>query len=122
MRENIESFFKEPGKALLDYLRPGCRIIISADEHHYTLVVGESGEVRIEEGRKEGDIEIVGETAVLRDLFSSKSLEEFSDKMRFYIKLDKKPRLKILMERNVENVRKFMRNYYIPLYKLYILR
>jgi len=122
MRDKIEFFFKEPAKALLDYLRPGCRIVFTADEHHYTLEVTESGEVRIEEGKKNGDIEIVGEAVVLKDLFSSNSLEEFSDKMCFYIKSGKKPKLRILMDRNVENVKKFMRNYYIPLCKLYILR
>jgi hypothetical protein len=116
LQDSIESFFKEPGRVLLDYMKPGCKIVFTADDRHYTLEVIESGGVKVEEGKKDGDIEIIGEADVLRDLFTSKSLEEFSDKMCSYISLGKKPKLRILMERNIENVKKFMRNYYIPLF------
>jgi len=122
MKEIIERFFMESSKDLLEYLSAGCKIVFTADTMQYTMEVTESGGVRVEEGKRNGDIEIIGETDVLRDLFSSGSLEGYVDKMCSYIKLGKKPKLKILMERNLENTKRFMRNYYVPLLKLYILR
>jgi hypothetical protein len=122
MKDVIEHFFTESGKTLLEYLTAGCKMVFTANATQYTVEVTESGGIKVEEGKKNGDIEIFGEAEVLRDLFSSNSLEELADKMCLYIKSGKKPKLRILMERNAENVKKFMRNYYIPLFKLYVLR
>lgn len=122
MKDDLELFFEKAAKNIIEYCDPGCKIVVTAGEKHCTLEVLEKGKIKIYEGKKDGDLEIIGEEYVIKDLFSSATLEEYIDKMCKYVMQEKKPKLKVLMQRNAENIKKFMRTYYIPLLKLYIIR
>lgn len=122
MKDKIESFFNENGKEATFLFNTGGKFIISAGEKSYTVAVVSEGKVEVEEGRKGGDFEIAGEPSVMGDIFSSKSVEEFVNKIRFYLVQGKKPKLKIFMERSIENTKKFLRDYFPALSHLYIIR
>lgn len=122
MKDRLELFFEKTARKITEYLDVGCKILITAGEKHYTLEVLERGKVKVHEGKKDADLEIIGDENVINDLFSSVTIEEFIDKMCKYVVQGKKPMLKILMDRDVENTKKFIRTYYIPLLKLYIIR
>lgn len=122
MKNKIESFFNEYGKEATLLFNVGGKFIVTAGEKSYTVTVTDEGKVNVEEGEKDGDFEIIGEPSVMEDIFSSKSVEEFVNKIRFYLVQGKKPKLKILMERSIENTKKFLRDYFPALSHLYIIR
>lgn len=122
VREKVEKFFNESGKEATVYLNVGCKFTLTVGGKHYAVEVVDEGKVKVEEGKKEGDLEIVGEASVMEDLFSSTSLEEFVKKIGSYVVQGKKPTLKILMDRSIDNTRKFLRDYYVTLSRLYIIR
>ncbi|MEM3550678.1 MAG: hypothetical protein QW222_05580 [Candidatus Bathyarchaeia archaeon] len=122
MKDKIESFFERTAGKVVEYLDVGSKIIVSAGEKHYTLEVSEKGKIKVHEGRADGDLEIIGEESVINDLFSSTTMEEYIDKMCNYVVQGRKPKLKIHMERNAESIKRFMRTYYMPLLKMYIIR
>ncbi|MEM3697304.1 MAG: hypothetical protein QXQ94_07370 [Candidatus Bathyarchaeia archaeon] len=122
MKNKLEFFFGNVARKITEYLDDGCKLLITAGEKHYTLEIPEKGKVKVHEGKMDADVEIIGDENVIADLFSSVTIEEFADKMCKYVAQGKKPRLRILMDRNVENIKKFIRTYYIPLLKLYIIR
>ncbi|MEM3550362.1 MAG: hypothetical protein QW222_03705 [Candidatus Bathyarchaeia archaeon] len=122
MKDLIEKFFNEAGKEATAYLNVGCKFVATAGDRHYQIEVVDEGKVKVEEGKMEGDLEIAGEASVMEELFSSASVEEFAEKVNSYLVQGKKPTLKIFMERSIDNTKKFLRDYYITLAKLHIIR
>ena len=123
MEEKIKDFFERGGKWATEHLGSGASILITIGETSYTLKITGEREVKVEkDGKKGGDIEIRGEENVMNDLFSSSDLLDFTEKMQSYIGDRKAPQGKILMERTVENSKKFLRMYYHFFRKMGILK
>ena len=113
MEEKIKDFFECRGKWATEHLGSGANILMTIGETSYKLKITDEREVKVEKDGKEGsDIEIRGEENVMNDLLSSSDLHEFTEKMKSYIGDRKAPQGKILMERTVENSKKFLRMYY----------
>ena len=123
MEEKIKDFFEHGGKWATEHLGSGVCILITIGETSYTLKITDEREVKAEkDGKKGGDVEIRGEENVMNDLFSSSDLHDFTEKMKSYIGDRKAPQGKILMERTVENSKKFLRMYYHFFRKMGILK
>lgn len=122
MEEKIRSFFEEAGKQALEHLDSKASILMAIGGTSYALKFTEERELEIEKGGKESsDIEISGEEEIMNDLFSSSTWNEFNGKMNRYIVDEKAPRVKILMEREKENLGKFLHGYYYFLRKMRLL-
>src|SRR4030042_322365 len=112
MEEKIKNFFEGAGKRAMEHLGSGANILITIGKTSYTLKITEGREVKVEkDGKQNSDIEIRGQEKVMNDLFSSSSMDEFSKKMSSYILDRKGPKVKILMERTIENTKKFLLTY-----------
>ena len=123
MEDRIRNFFEGPGKKATEHLGSGANILIMIDETSYTLKITEDRKVEVEKDEKqECDIKITAEEKTMNDLFSSSNMDEFSEKMRSYIRDGKQPEVTILMTRTVEKLRKFHRVYYYFLRKMVLLK
>ena len=123
MEEKIKEFFEHGGKWATEQLGSGANVLITIGETSYTLKLTDEREVEVEkDGMKGSDIEIRGEENVMNDLFSSSDLHDFTEKMTSYIGDRKAPQGKILMERTIENTKKFLRMYYHFFRKLGVLK
>jgi len=122
MKNKIKNFFTGPGAKIINHLGSGATILIIVGQNRYTLKVNEERELKVEEDGAQADVEIRGEEAVMSDLLSSSSIDEFSKKARAYIMEGKEPKGKILMERTLENSRKFQALYYYFLRGMFLIK
>jgi hypothetical protein len=123
MEEKIKNFFEGAGKRATEHLGSGANILITIGKTSYALKITEEREIKVEkDGKERRDIEISGEEEIMNDLFSSSSNDEFSRKARSYIRNGKEPKGKILMERTLENARKFQLVYYQFLRKMFLVQ
>ena len=122
MQAQLKTFFAGAGERAIDQLPSGAGILITVDESSYVLTVTDEREIVVEKGPDgQGELEIKGKGPVLNDLFSSPTYDEFSKKMISYKLNREAPEVRILLERTVENAKKFNRCYNHFLRRMYLL-
>ena len=123
MEEKIKGLFEGPLSGATEHLGSGANVLITIGEISYALKITDEREVQVEKGGNgDSDLEIKGEEKIMNDLLDSSSLHDFGEKMKLYIKDRKSPKVMILMERTVENSKRFLRIYYHFVRKLYLLK
>jgi hypothetical protein len=122
MEEKIKAFLEGPGKEITDYLGPGGDVRITLGDSSYRVKMDEDRELQVEKGEEgNSDIEIKTEEEIMNDLLSSSSMEEYRQKMASYTFNDKKPAVKIHMERTDKNAARFIRTYVYFLRRMWLL-
>ena len=122
MEQKIKSFFEGAGKEATERLGSGANIRLVIGETSYALKITEDRIVQVEKDGKDSDMEIRGEQELMDDLFSSATMEEFSEKMISLVKDGKQPEVKILLDRTGENSAKFQQLYMLFLNKMVLLK
>lgn len=122
MEDKIRTFLEGTGKEITDYLGPGGHVLLTLGNSSYTLKMDEERELQVEEGGKgDSDVEIITEEKILDDLLSSTSMQEYREKMSFYTFNNKKPAVKIHMERTEKSAARFIRTYVYFLRRMWLL-
>jgi hypothetical protein len=122
MEEKITAFLEGPGKEITDYLGPGGDVLITLGDSSYRVKMDKDRELQVEKGEKgNSDIEITTEEEIMNDLLSSSSMEEYRQKMASYTFNNKKPAVKIHMERTDKNAARFIRTYVYFLRRMWLL-
>jgi len=122
MEEKITAFLEGPGKEITDYLGPGGDVLITLGDSSYRVKMDKDRELQVEKGEKgNSDIEITTEAEIMNDLLSSSSMEEYRQKMASYTFNNKKPAVKIHMERTDKNAARFIRTYVYFLRRMWLL-
>lgn len=122
MKERIKAFFQGAGRGITEYLGPGADILITLGNASYTLRLTKERTVEVEKGGEgSSDIEIITEEEVLSDLLSSSSPKDYREKMAGYVVNDRRPAVKILLQRTDKNTAKFIRLYLYFLRRMYLL-
>ena len=122
MEERIKAFFEGVGKEITDYLGPGGAVLITLGDSSYTLKIDEERELAVEkDGKGNSDIEIITEENIMNDLLSSSSMEKYREKMASYTYNNKKPAVKIHMERTEKSAARFIRTYVYFLRRMWLL-
>ena len=122
MEEKIKAFFEGVGKEITDYLGPGGAVLISLGDSSYTLKIDEERELQVKKnGKGKSDIEIITEEKIMNDLLSSSSMEKYREKMASYTFNNKKPAVKIHMERTEKSAARFIRTYVYFLRRMWLL-
>ena len=122
MEEKITAFLEGPGKEITDYLGPGGDVLITLGDSSYRVKMDKDRELQVEKGEKgNSDIEITTEEEIMNDLLSSFSMEEYRQKMASYTFNNKKPAVKIHMERTDKNAARFIRTYVYFLRRMWLL-
>jgi hypothetical protein len=122
MQDRIKAFFEGVGSGITEYLGPGADILINAGNASYTLRLTKDRAVEVEKGAKgSSDIEIITQEDVLSNLLSSPSLKDYRGKMAAYVLDDRRPQVKILMDRSDKNAARFVRLYVYFLRRMYLL-
>lgn len=122
MEEKIKAFFEGVGKEITDYLGPGGDVLITLGDSSYTLKIDEERELQVSKnGKGKSDIEIITEENIMNDLLSSSSMEKYREKMASYTYNNKKPAVKIHMERTEKSAARFIRTYVYFLRRMWLL-
>ena len=122
MEEKIKAFLEGAGKEITDYLGVGGDVLITLGDSSYRLKMDEEREIQVEKGEKgNSDVEIITDESIMNDLLSSSSMEEYREKMSSYTFNNKKPAVKIHMERTDKNAAKFIRTYTYFLRRMWLL-
>lgn len=122
MEEKIKAFFEGVGKEITDYLGPGGAVLITLGDSSYTLKIDEERELQVSKnGKGKSDIEIITEENIMNDLLSSSSMEKYREKMASYTYNNKKPAVKIHMERTEKSAARFIRTYVYFLRRMWLL-
>ncbi len=122
MEEKIKAFLEGTGKEITEYLGPGGDILITLGDSSYRVKMDEDRELQVEKGEKgNSDIEITTEEEIMNDLLSSSSMQEYRQKMASYTFNNKKPAVKIHMERTDKNAARFIRTYVYFLRRMWLL-
>jgi hypothetical protein len=122
MEERFKTFFKGVGQEVTDYLGEGGNVRFRIGDSTYTLKIDEDRDLEIEKDLKEDcDIEITTEEDIINDIFAATSMAEYRERMAAYTYADRKPRVKILMERKDKEAARFIRTYIYFLRRLWLL-
>lgn len=122
MEGKIKTFLQGAGKEITDYLGSGGDVLITLGDSSYRLKMNEERELQVEKGEKgNSDIEITTEEEIMNDLLSSSSMEEYREKMSSYTYNNRKPTVKIHMERTDKNAARFIRTYLYFLRRMWLL-
>jgi len=122
MEEKIKAFLEGVGKEILDYLGADGTVLITLGDSSYAVTIDEDRELEVEKSEKgNGDIEIITDEEIMHDLLSSSSMKEYREKMASYTYNDRKPSVKINMERTEKEAAKFIRTYLYFLRRMWLL-
>lgn len=122
MEEKIKAFLEGTGKEITDYLGAGGDVLITIGNSSYTVTIDEDRELEVEKGGKgKSDIEIITEEEIMKDLLSASNMVEYREKMASYTYNDRKPSVKIHMERTDEEAARFVRTYLYFLRRMWLL-
>lgn len=122
MEDKFREFFEGVGREVTDYLGAGGNVRFRIGDSTYTLKMDEDRDLEIEKDLKEDcDIEIATEEDIINDIFAATSMADFRKRMAAYTYADRKPRVKILMERTDKEAARFTRTYIYFLRRLWLL-